>query len=541
MNPRAVSTLAPASGKSGPSRPPVIRFGSCELDLSARELRRDGEIQPLQPKVFDLIAFLIASGDRAVGKDELQEAIWPNVVVSEASLTQAIRKARQALGAGPDGESVIRTVHGHGYRFVGNISPAVTTASPADSKSVHTGDWRPRVGVLPFANLSPDPQQEYFSDAITQDLISRLSRNRWLDVLSRNTTFGYRDSSASQSEVAKSLAADYVVTGSVRWSGKRMRVAAELFRADTGSQIWAENYDRDIGDVFDLQDEITSVIVARLEPAIGSSERRRIMQDRPQNLEAWHCFHLGVWHFFRFTASDNAKAQDLLQRSRELAPDLGEAHAWWAYATVLGMVYWDVDISDATLDAALAATSRALELDDQNAVFYALRARVQIARREYETARAENEVAIRMNPSLAAAYCGLGDTLAYMDLCDQAVEQFEHAIALSPNDPQRWAFLTYGALACLFRRDYAKALEWTEEALVIPNRQYWTLAHRVAALAGLQRESEYRSAVAALLREKPEFNREFARAKLFYVREPAQLDAYIELLEVAGVPANALG
>ena len=530
----------------------MLRFADCVLDLSARELRRGGEAQAIQPKVFDLIAFLVANRQRAVAKDELQDVIWPNVVVSEASLTQAVRKARQALGNGTDGAPLIRTVHGHGYRFVGDVAVDVPIASDASQAGARlsaakdasaqtagageSADWRPRVGVLPFSNLSPDPKQAYFSDAMTQDLISRLSRNRWLDVLSRNTTFGFRDSSASQSELAKTLGADYVVTGSVRWAGERVRVSAELFRADSGSQIWAENYDRDIDDVFALQDEITSVIVARLEPAIGSSERRRVMQHRPQNPEAWHCFHLGVWHFFRFTAEDNEKAQLLLQRSRELAPSMGEAHAWWAYAVVLGMVYWDIPIADTTLDDALAATSRALELDDQNAVFYALRARVQIARREYEVARAENELAIEMNPSLAAAYCGLGDTLAYMGMTDEAVAQFEHAIALSPNDPQRWAFLTYGALACLFREDYGKALAWTEQALVIPNRQYWTLAHRVAALAGLDREGEYAAAVAALLREKPEFSCKFAREKLFYVREAAQLDAYVALLDKAGVP-----
>ncbi|MGD2167100.1 MAG: winged helix-turn-helix domain-containing protein [Gammaproteobacteria bacterium] len=514
----------------------VLTFGNCELDRSAREIRRGGRPVPLQPKVFDLIAYLMTNRDRAVSKDELQEAVWPGVVVSEASLTQAIRKARQALGDRRDGEPVIRTVHGHGYRFVAPIEPASAAQPTADASTPAPGDWRPRVGVLPFTNLSREPKQEYFADAITQDLISRLSRNHWLDVLSRNTTFGYRDSTASQSELAESLDADYIVTGSVRWAGERMRVSAELFRADSGSQIWAENYDRDIGDIFELQDEITSVIVARLEPAIGSSERRRVAHDPPQNLEAWHCYHLGVWHFFRFTAEDNIRAQELLQRSRELAPTLGEAHGWWAYAVVLGMVYWDVEPSHELLDEALAATSRALELDDQNAVFYALRARVQIARREYETARAENALAIEMNPSLAAAYCGLGDTLAYMNRCDEAVEQFERAIALSPNDPQRWAFLTYGALACLFKEDYRKALEWTDQALVIPNRQYWTLAHRAAALAALGRQTETRAAVAALLREKPEFSLEFARAKLFYVRDEAQLDDYVALLEAAGIP-----
>jgi len=477
-----------------------------------------------------------------VGKDELQNAIWPGVVVSEASLTQAIRKARRAIGDDETHAPMIRTIHGHGYRFCAPVAPASLdgqeNAAPRAASARTAADWRPRIAVLPFANQSDDPQQEYFSDAITQDLISRLSRHRWLDVLARNATFGYRNRAASVGELARELGADYVVTGSVRRSGDRIRVSAELIRADTGSQLWAEHYDRDAGDVFALQDELTSVLVARLEPAIGSSERRRVMQNPPQNLDAWHCYHLGVWHFFRFTADDNAKAQQLLQRARELAPLMGEAHAWWAYATVLGMVYWDVEATDALLAEALEATSRALELDDQNAVFYALRARVRIARGEYEPAQAENELAITLNPSLAAAYCGLGDTLAYMNRCEDAIEQFERAIALSPNDPQRWAFLTYGALAFLFKGDFEAALGWTDRALVIPNRQYWTPAHRTAALAGLGRTDEARAQARTLLAEKPDFTCALARRKLFYVRDTEQLDRYVELLAAAGVPRD---
>jgi adenylate cyclase len=520
--------------------PRVLTFGDCELDLSARELRRNGRAQSLQPKVFELLAYLVDRRDRAVGKDELQNAVWPGVLVSEASLTQAIRKARRAIGDNEAHAPMIRTVHGHGYRFCAPIAPAPLDArANPEPQAVSTGaaaDWRPRIAVLPFANQSADPQQEYFSDAITQDLISRLSRHRWLDVLARNATFGYRDRAASVDQLTRELGADYVVTGSVRRSGERIRVSAELIRADTGSQLWAEHYDRDAGEVFALQDELTNVLVARLEPAIGSSERRRVMQNPPRNLDAWHCYHLGVWHFFRFTAADNAKAQQLFQRARDLDPLMGEAHAWWAYATVLGMVYWDVDATDTLLTQALDATSRALQLDDQNAVFYALRARVRIARREYESAHAENELAIALNQSLAAAYCGLGDTLAYMNRCEDAIEQFEHAIALSPNDPQRWAFLTYGALAFLFKGDFEAALAWTDRALVIPNRQYWTPAHRTAALAGLDRTDEARAAARALLAEKPDFTCAFARRKLFYVRDTAQLDRYVELLMAAGVP-----
>jgi len=391
--------------------------------------------------------------------------------------------------------------------------------------------------VLPFVNLSGDPEQEYFSDAVSQDIISQLSRHRWLNVLARNTTFGYRDRAADARQVARELGARYVVTGSVRRAGERIRVTVELVDAQSGVQKWAERYDREIEDVFEVQDEITSTVVARLEPEIGFAERQRVARSPRADLKAWDAFHLGVAHFFKFTAEDNLEAQRLLQRSRELDPFFGEAHAWWAYATVLGMVYWDTEPRAGLLDEALAATQRALEIDDQNAVFYALKARVQLARGEYDSARRENELAISLNPTFAAAHCGLADTLAYEGHYDEAIGRFELAIAMSPNDPQRWAFLTYGALALIFKRDFPAAVAWADRAREIPNCQYWTMAHKAVALAYLGRDEEARAAIEVVQRECPAFSMAFARQKLFYIKSREQLDMYLAGLAQAGAAA----
>ncbi len=229
---------------------------------------------------------------------------------------------------------------------------------------------------------------------------------------------------------------------------------------------------------------------------------------------------LGVAHFFKFTAKDNLGAQRLLQRSRELDPRLGEAHAWWAYAVVLGMVYWDTGPSSELLDEALAATHQALELDDQNVVFYALKARVQLAQREYGCAVVENEMAIRLNPTLAAVICGLGDSLAYEGRYDESIQRFEKALQISPNDLQRWVFLTYGAPALIFKHDYDAAVQWAEKASEAPNCQYWTTAHRAVALAYLGREEDAHDTVKRLLTENPKFSRAFAEKKLFYLKRP---------------------
>ena len=279
------------------------------------------------------------------------------------------------------------------------MNPRTTRTSPVSS---------PSVAVLPFVNMSGDEEQEYFSDAITQDLITNLTKHRWLDVVARNTTFGYKGKSIDIRRLGDELGANYVVEGTVRRAGNRIRVSVQLVDASTGSQRWSEKYDRDLEDVFAVQDEITAKIAARLEPEIGSAERQKVARAERRDLEAWEYYHLGVYHFFKFTGEDNLLAQDYLSRSRELDPDFGEAHAWWAYAVILGMVYWDTDPSEKLLDEALKATGHALGIDDQNAVFYALKARVQLARCEYASALTVNRIAIDLNPTFAAAHCGPG-------------------------------------------------------------------------------------------------------------------------------------
>jgi tetratricopeptide (TPR) repeat protein len=284
-----------------------------------------------------------------------------------------------------------------------------------------------------------------------------------------------------------------------------------------------------------VQDDITAKIAARLEPEIGASERQKISRQPNPDLKAWNSFHLGLAHFFRFSAKDNLEAQRLLQKSRTLNPKFGEAHAWWAYSVTLGMVYWDTDPSPELLDAALEATQCALQIDDRNAVFYALKARVQLARGEYQSALLGNSIAIDLNPTLAAAHCGLADSLAYECRYDEAIRNFERALELSPNDPQRWAFLTYGALAHIFRRDFQTAIDWSNQASEIPNCQFWTTAHKAVALAYLGEQDQASAQVAQLLREQPQFSRAFARKKLFYLKDEGQINMYLEGLKRAGV------
>lgn len=503
-------------------------FGRFALQPAQRQLLADGHAVALGARAFDVLWALVERRDRVVPSTELFEVIWPGLVVEENNVRQHVAALRKVLG-----QSVIATIPGRGYRFV---LPLIEDAPPLPPSP--TRAHRPVIAVLPFVNLSGDSSQDYLSDAIAQDIISGLSRHRWLNVMARNVTFGYGGSNPELHRLTCELGAGYAVQGSVRRAGSRIRVSAELIDLETMNSSWTDRYDRELEQVFEVQDEITDSLVARLEPEIGEMERQKVVRARRTDLQAWDCYHLGVAHFFRFTALDNNEAQRLLQRSRELDPDFGEAHAWWAYAVVLGMVYWDIEPTHDTLDLALAAAQRALQLDDRNAVFYALKARVQLARQEYSSARSENQMAITLNPTLAAAHCGLADTLAYEGRYEEAIECFRKAIALSPRDPQRWAFLTYGALAFIFKGDFTQALQWTQQADEIPNCQYWTLAHQSVALAYLDKPEAARVAVARLMAVEPRFSIAFAARKLFYVTDPQQKKRYLDGLALAGVSSG---
>ena len=530
------------------------QFNEFILDTDRFELFKNNQHINAEPQVIELLALLVENTHRLVGKEEINDKVWGGRIVSEAALSSRIKTARQLLGDNGRTQHTIRTVHKKGFRFVADVrnandqqsTEAHTPSKPGandkecsventDSQNdTHKG--KPAVAVLPFNNLSSDRGQEYFSDGITTDIITLLSKHHWLNVTARNTTFGFKGQPIDIRELGKQLAVDYVVEGSVQRMGDRIRVSAQLIDANTGLHKWAERYDREMADIFALQDEITEVIVARLEPEIGFSERNKVVHARRANLASWDCFHLGVYHFFKFTGPDNLEAQRLLKQSYALDEECGEAYAWWAYATILGMVYWQTSPSQPLLDEALAACDTALTLDSQNASFYALRARVLLARREYDRAIIDNETAIELNPSFAAAHCGLGDSLAYEARYDESVACFTRAIDLSPNDPQRWAFLSYGAMALLFKKDFEAALQWANRASGIPNCQYWTTAHKVVALAHLKREDEAHQAAIKLRQELPSFTCAFAREKLFYLRKQEQIELYIDGLQKAGIP-----
>lgn len=513
------------------------RFNDFTLDTDRFELSKAEQRLHCEPQVIELLTLLIEHRDRVVDKDEINETVWRGRIVSDASLSSRIKSLRQLLGDDARNQQYIRTVHKKGFQFIASVqTDAAATAPSVDSLNDSDIPQCPAVAVLPFLNLSGSPDQEYFADGISADIITQLSKHRWLDVTARNTTFGYKGESIDIRQLGKELNVDYVVEGSVQRAANRIRVSAHLIDAKKGHHLWADRYDGEMEDIFTLQDQITEKIVARIEPEIGYAERNRVMHARPTNLQAWDYYHLGVHHFFKFTGPDNLEAQRLLKLSQQQDEHFGEAFAWWAYAVILGMVYWDTPPTQELMDQALAACDTAVSLDSQNASFHALKARILLARCEYAAALTENEIAIDMNPTFAAAHCGLGDSLAYEGRYDESITKFEKSIELSPNDPQLWAFYTYGALALLFKHDFVTALQWLDKASTIPNYQYWTTAHKVVALSYLDRLDEAKRCVHKLLQQNPRFSLKFAREKLFYLKMPEQIALYMDGLQKAGVP-----
>ncbi len=318
----------------------TYRFGAFDLDLDRFELRKAGAAVAVEPQVFALLSLLVTHRDRMVPKQEIHDRIWSGRIVSDAALSSRIRSVRRAVDDDGTAQRVIRTVHGAGFRFLAAVTevtgeaapPASSAPAPVEREADAPGcplAYRPAVAVLPFQNLSGDPEQEYFSDAISSDIISALSKHRWIQVVARNTTFGYKGRPIGSRQLMEELGVKYVVEGSVRRAGDRIRVTVQLVDATADAQIWAERYDRGMEDVFAVQDEITESIAARLEPEIGSAERQRVAASGSRDLQAWESYPLGVAQFFKFTPEGNREAQRLLTASRTRDPDFGAAHAWW--------------------------------------------------------------------------------------------------------------------------------------------------------------------------------------------------------------------
>ncbi len=437
-------------------------------------------------------------------------------------------KSKLALGYEPLGEHTVKNIAEPVRVYRINLEKPAT--KPLDLPD------KPSIAVLPFGNLSGDPEQEYFSDGITEDIITALSRIRQFFVIARNSTFAYKGTSPDVRRVAKDLGVRYVLEGSVRKAASRVRISAQLIEGTTGKHLWAERYDRGLEDVFAVQDEITQTVVGTIEPELAKAERERAKAKKPENLDSWDLYQRGMYHVQKRTKENLDEAQPLFERAIELNPTFGAAFSGLALNYMFFVINGLTDSPEDHRGKALLAARRAVELDDEDALARAVLGYVHYGRREHEEAISDLQIALDLNPSSALAHLWLGTSLlGKFGKAEEAISHFDMAIHLSPHDPFLGPTMSRFALAHFCLGDYEQTVEYARKALRYPMTQFRANVWLVSALAHLGRNEEAKRAFAELLRRRPDFTWSLFKEG-FPDTFPDLVARILEGLRKAGVP-----
>jgi TolB-like protein len=520
-------------------------FAEHTLDLDRRELRHGSAPVSVEPQVFDLLVYLLQNPDRVVSKDDLIASVWGGRIVSESTLTSRINAARKAVGDSGRNQTLIRTIPRKGIRFIGtvqmrpNSAEAAHAAGPgsAGTREPYGPDLslpdRPAIAVLPFTNMSGDPEQEYFSDGISEDIITALSRLRWFFVIARNSSFIYKGRAVHMKQVAEALGVRYVVEGSVRKAGDRVRITAQLNDVFTGSHLWAERYDRGLADVFAVQDDITEAIVAAIEPRLYAAENIRAQRKPPDSMDAWDLVMRGLSHFWRVTRQDNIVAQALLEKAIAIDPNYGQALGLLATSHTFGAHMGWADMAAVTPVAERAAHAAILTDDEDPWAHLALGCAYLYARR-FDDSLAEFELALRLNPNFAVAQGYYGLTLTYCGRWEEGDLAARRALRLSPRDPFSAVYSGIDAYARFVGRDYDDAMRLARQA--IRQRGDFVGAHRVlTAAAGMAGQTEVATAALhELRRAQPNISLAWI-ARQMPIKQDAERQHYLEAFRRAGL------
>jgi TolB-like protein len=522
-----------------------FHFAEHTLDIGRRELRRGSEFVAVEPQVFDLLVYLVENRDRVVSKDDLIASIWGGRIVSDSTLTSRINAARKAIGDSGEGQKLIRTVPRKGLRFVGDVRTQPNGAGAADTAARLPDETqeqprpalplpdRPAIAVLPFINMSGDPEQEYFSDGISEDIITALSKLRWFIVIARNSSFTYKGKAVHMKQIAEELGVGYVVEGSVRKAGDRVRITVQLNDVSTGSHIWAERYDRSLADVFAVQDEITEAIVAAIEPQLYAAENFRAQRKPPDSLDAWDLVMRALSHFWRVTRQDNVVAQALLEKAIRIDPNYGQALGVLANSYMFSAHMGWTDMEAAAPIAERAALS-AIRADSEDPWAHLALGNVYMMARRFDDALAEYELALRLNPNFALAQAYYGLSLTYNSRWQEAEEAVRRAIRLSPRDPFLAVYCGIAAYTQFVGRNYQEAIKLAREAL--RQRADFVGAHRVlAAAAGMAGQADLaHQALLELRRAQPNVSLAWISANLPIRHDPERAH-YLEGFRKAGL------
>jgi len=519
-------------------------FDNHALDTDRRELHRGSERIAVEPQVFDLLVYLVQNCDRVVSKDDLIASVWRGRIVSDSTLTSGINAARKAVGDSGEDQKLIRTVVRKGLRFVGTVHAKSNGAEPADaagpldevreqSRAGLPLPDRPAIAVLPFINMGGDAEQEYFSDGISEDIITALSKLRWFFVIARNSSFIYKGKAVHLKQVADELGVRYVLEGSVRKGGDRVRITAQLNDVATGSHIWAERYDRELADVFAVQDEITEAIVAAIEPQLYAAENFRAQRKPPNSLDAWDLVMRALSHYWRVTRQDNMVAQALLEKATAVDPNYGQALGVLATSHMFSAHMGWTDTAMVAPIAERAALS-AILIDSEDPWAHLALGCVYLFARRFDDCLAEFELALRLNPnfSLAQGYHGLA--LCYCGRWEEGDVAARRALRLSPRDPFSAIYCGIAAYAQFVGGNYDEAIRLAREG--IRQRGDFVGAHRVlTAAAGMAGQGDLaKVALQELCRAQPNICLAWIERQMPMKRE-ADRDHYLEGFRRAGL------
>jgi TolB-like protein len=413
------------------------RAGDYVLDLRRFEVRKDGVVRPAEPQVLSLLFLLVENRDRLVSKDELLATVWDGRIVSDSAISSRIKSARQLLGDDGEAQRLIRTIHGKGYRFVGEVSAEaeVTSIRPLDP-----ADSKPSIAVLPFD--CPDPRLLIISDGVPHDLIVGLSRLRSLTVIARGSSFRFRGWSGDLAQVGATLDVGYCLTGTVHVAGNGVAVAVELVDTATSSTIWGEFYEGDLNSLHDLREKILADVICTLDLQISHHEAERARLRSPEDLGAWSAYHLGLQHVFRFNRTDNAQGLKYFEQAAARDPGFSQAHAGVSFARFQNAFMQYTDDVDQEVTEARRSAETAVELDEQDPTANLMMGRSLWLEEELESSVPWLERAIALCPNYAQAIYSRAFTHLLMCENKSGQEKARAALRRSPIDPLRYAMLS---------------------------------------------------------------------------------------------------
>jgi len=508
----------------------VFRFGDHVLDIERRELRRGAELVALEPQVFDLLTYLVRNRGRVVSKEDLIDGVWGGRTVSDSALTTRLNAARKAVNDSGAAQRFIRTLARRGVRFVAEVTENGTLEAAATSPepSLVLPD-KPSIAVLPFANLSGDPEQEYFADGMVEEIITALSRIRWLFVIDRNSSFTYKGQVIDVKRVGHGLGVRYVLEGSVRKVGRRVRINAQLIDATNGAHLWADRFDGSLVDIFELQDNVAASVAGVIEPALQAAEAARSAARPTTDLGAYDCYLRALVIFHPMTKEAVLEALGMLEQAIAIDRHYGPALAFAAACHMQFVNYsWAEDPATAR-SKAVDLARRALQVarDDPDVIASAALV-LAVFGEDIGTMMALADHALALNPSSARGWYHSGFLRLMAGSPDRAIELAEVSLRLSPRARIGAVHTVIGASHFLSRRfdeAIAKLLLAIEETPNFPV-PYRYLA---ACYAHMARLDEARDVVKRLRAITPAV----IPPRIMYLRNAEHRELYLSGLRLA--------